>query len=119
MTNTEIGWLAGLVEGEGCIGIFSNGRHTKQKAVTISINMTDFDIIFRLQQITGMGNINPKPPKNPLHKPQLCWRVAKQKDVLQLLYTVWPILGERKQRAASNAIQHILAAPGKGRPCGS
>lgn len=119
MTDREIGWLAGLIEGEGCIGVFKNGRHTQQKVATVSINMTDFDIVHRLQKVTGMGTLRPKPPKNPKHKPQLSWRVAKQKDLLQLLYLVWPLLGERKRQAAAEAIQYVLAAPGKGRPIGS
>lgn len=116
MKTVDIGWLAGIIEGEGCIGIFKNGRHTAQRTVTVAINMTDFDVVRRLQSVTGIGNLNPKPPKNPIYKPQLNWKVAKQTDVLQILYTVWPLLGERKQAAATEAIKHILAAPGKGRP---
>ena len=76
--------------------------------------MTDHDVVRRLHAVTGLGTVGNEYRTAAQYKPQIRWVVAKQSEVLQLLYTVWPLLGERKQGAATAAINHVLASPGQG-----
>lgn len=49
-------WVAGLFEGEGCVGKY--GRNS-----WLAVEMKDKDILERLQQITGFGTIRFKPAR--------------------------------------------------------
>jgi hypothetical protein len=52
LSDIELGWLAGLLEGEGCFRI-SQGRYPK-----VQLNMTDEDIVLRaaslITKLTGV-----------------------------------------------------------------
>ena len=47
LSSASIGWLAGLIEGEGCIGVYKNAS-SRWPSARISLNMTDFDVVRRL-----------------------------------------------------------------------
>ena len=114
MNDRTVGWVAGLIEGEGNIGVYGNGGRSRRGSARVAVSMTDFDVVHRLHEVTGLGGLHVKRPYSEGHLPQLRWTVTKKADVLQVLYTVWPLLGERKQAAATAAIQHVLASPGQG-----
>jgi len=48
----NMAWLAGLVEGEGCIRL---QKSNKSVGASVIVQMTDGDVIERLQSITGLG----------------------------------------------------------------
>lgn len=62
MTDTDIAWVAGLLEGEGYFGCrIATTKNRPGKAylqVRICVNMTDEDVLRRAQSITGAGHIN-------------------------------------------------------------
>jgi hypothetical protein len=53
--DTEFAWFVGLFEGEGCIGLSSIGRPT------VTISMTDEDVIRRAHRICGLGHVKERP----------------------------------------------------------
>jgi hypothetical protein len=42
MTETQIAWIAGIIEGEGCIWV---GRQKNWKRTVLNVSMTDYDVI--------------------------------------------------------------------------
>jgi hypothetical protein len=65
----EIAWVAGLLEGEGTFGM-------SDRAICISINMIDRDIIERVGALLGGRVYGPHVRGSERHKP--IWRSAKR-----------------------------------------
>jgi DNA-binding CsgD family transcriptional regulator len=96
VTMIDIAWLAGLVEGEGNIGI--NGR-----SFTIRIKMTDHDVILRAANLLG-GKVYPSPvPEN--RRPQWLTQI-KGAAAAGWAMTLYPWLGVRRRQQVRDAIAH-------------
>lgn len=115
MNVLEIGWLAGIIEGEGTF--HRQYRKTGGGQIYIKVSMTDKDIITRLQEITGVGNITESQPKNPNHKRVYHWRVTRQSDCMHLLCSVVPLLGERRKEAVTPLVDFVLELAEKAKFC--
>lgn len=85
-----IGYLAGLIDGEGYIKVHKHG-------VQISVISTDYDIIERAHDMSGIGTIQgPYFNKNRV-KPNWRWCVSPKKDVARLLCAITPLMSERRR----------------------
>ena len=96
ITAIDVAWLAGLVEGEGNIGI--NGR-----SLTIRIKMSDHDVILRAAELLG-GKIYRVPvPKG--HRPQWLTQV-KGSIAAGWAMTLYPWLGIRRRQQVHDGVVH-------------
>jgi len=100
MTEIQVAWIAGLVEGEGCISVGS--CHGWQRA-SVSVAMTDYDVILRLQQWSGVGCITAA-RRIAGKKQAWVWTVNKQVDLADLLSKIFPFLCSRRQAKAQSAL---------------
>jgi hypothetical protein len=89
ITSTQIGWLAGLLEGEGYFA------YREVQGLTIQISMTDFDVIHRVSSLLGFGSIH-KCPARPDRKQAWRWSAGGQPQVAGLMMTLLPLMGERR-----------------------
>lgn len=101
----EAAWVAGIIEGEGCIQWDASSR-----ACHITVSMTDYDVIERLFILTGIGHVNAKKQRaNRLDgtpvKQQWRWRVSTREDFRALAEQIEPFLLSR--RAAK--LREVLA----------
>lgn len=72
LTEFDRGYLSGLIDGEGCIGLYRKTIKGKRTyARTLIINMTHKETIFHVKYIVGEGSIHFRPRKKPHHKD--CW----------------------------------------------
>lgn len=63
MSETEKAWLAGVIDGEGSIGLYDYGREGRR--VCVQIGNTNEAFVLRVKEIIGCGsNIN----RNPYHQ---------------------------------------------------
>ena len=100
LTEPQIAWIAGLLEGEGYFGIDqrSSKRYTNSKSPAspfIKIAMVDEDIIARLSTYLD------KPyylPTRPTTKGKQVYQlhIGEKRKVLWLLQRIRPYLGERR-----------------------
>lgn len=97
MRTADLGYVAGIVDGEGSIDI-RNGRYPR-----LQINMTDRDVLETCQRITGLGHV--RGPYETGHKPMFSWDVSRQAASSSLLMTLYPFLGSRRQAR----IREVLA----------
>jgi LAGLIDADG DNA endonuclease family protein len=114
MTPAELGWVAGLLEGEGCFFPikYQTQDYGPYTYARIAVLMTDLDVLERLQQLTGVGRISgPTIRKNPNHKPLWHWVVSKNKESITLMKELYPLMGERRRAR----IDEVLALAEKGR----
>jgi transposase len=94
ITDMEIAWLAGLVEGDGNIAF--NGR-----SITIRIKMTDHDVVFRAANLL-CGKV--RPAKAHLgHRPQWLTQV-KGETAAAWAMTLYTWLGIRRRKQVRDAL---------------
>ena len=78
-------WLAGIVDGEGYVGIMSNGIGTK-KVAAIDVRMTCEETVKHCHEIAGCGQM--RRIKTP-RKAQYLWRV-KCNDAIRVAKEIYP-----------------------------
>jgi len=88
----EDAWLAGIIEGEGCID--RKKRPGQRDAIRIRVKMTDEDIVNRVSQIFGTKyHLRPQPVgRKPQYETIVTGRHANE-----ILDRIFPILGNRRQ----------------------
>ena len=102
MPKEQIAWVAGVFEGEGTF-TYRTYSGTGRKQITLRIVMTDLDIITRLYEYTGLGNIygpytsSQLKKDGTLRKVSYHWAITKQSDVIALGEVLKPWLGERRK----------------------
>lgn len=102
MSDPEIAWLAGIIEGEGSIMVGGDGR------CKISVQMTDLDIIERLQMTTGLGQVYVNQGTARSHyKPTHRWTVGHRSSVRHIVTAIRPWLGYRRRTAADAVMQRL------------
>ena len=106
LTDNELHWVAGLLEGEGSFILTWKGKKTKRyPAYIVQCNMTDRDVVARLADLLQIGHLSKKQiPKQKNHKPFWSWRLNKRDEVKALLELLLPLMGKRRQAK----IQKIL-----------
>lgn len=108
MTECELAWVAGLLEGEGCFRLHRDNQRWGSRRYTylrprVICAMTDRDVIDRLQAVTGMGRIGLGRKTAPGHKTYWQWTVSRDNDAIELMRTLYPHMGERRR----NKIEEI------------
>ena len=96
MPNDELGYLAGVFDGEGTFGIWSKGDG-KTRLLRVCVDMTDGDTILRFLTFFKTGAIYSRVPKDPKHKLMYSWRVTKKEIALDILRKMLPYLSKRRQ----------------------
>lgn len=95
MTEAQIAWVAGIIEGEGCFSV----SNKSPKSWWISVRVTDLDIIKRLQAYTGIGSTNQDKSTYYIgKKPVYSWIVTKKVQRVWLANLIMPWLGERRSK---------------------
>jgi len=99
----DIAWLAGLLEGEGCFHVSS--PTTGRPGILVYLQMRDYDVVLRAQQLMGAGKIGHR--KRSLHNPkhndtfQISVHGRKAEPVMR---DVLPYMGERKAAQISGIL---------------
>jgi len=83
----EIGYLAGLIDGEGHIGIrWSGSTKGWQMIPAVIVSSSDLVVLQWCAQVTGIGRVRYTLNQSPLsRKEQYKWHVQKFADILWLL----------------------------------
>jgi hypothetical protein len=96
LTSTEAAYVAGFVDGEGCI---SAGCRRNCIEGGISVGSTNRDVLLYLRSVTGVGcvgSIGRKRKKN--HRPVYTWDVSVA-SVKSLLIQLIPFLQVKRRQA--------------------
>ena len=100
----DLGWLAGLIEGEGCFSCnqAGDGRWTRRLQVT----STDLDVLERCQSITGVGTICMQRAETERTKTCWTWRVYRWAEIERVIALVFLDLGRRRRDQAEFLLAH-------------
>lgn len=117
LTEIEKAYLAGLIDGEGCIYMSKShrirGNGKPSYTLGFAMVMTSEDTIRYCHELTGVGAVCyfPRHKKNEKHRDQWQWMVSKI-DTLDLLQEICPYL-RLKQPQAKLAIEYAtVVSPG-------
>jgi len=120
MKKIDLAYTAGLIDGEGCIAVSRTKTSSSAKGCkrgfayrsSISVTMTDLDILKWMQQITTVGKICRKKVNEKKHKPAWVWTVWS-KEAATLANKLLPYL-KIKHEQAINLIdfQSCMRYPG-------
>ena len=95
MTENELHWLAGWLEGEGCFGI--RKRRATGLAFSIAANTTDRDIAERAAALVGANVCSRQPRADNLGKKTIYhFSLGRMPEVISLMRQLLPIMGERR-----------------------
>lgn len=114
MDAAQIGWLAGIIEGEGSIRVRSNNSN-----VEIVVKMTDEDVVRRLQQVTGVGSILGPFKRDAIRKPQWTWSCSNRRDVARVLLAIYPLMGVRRKARIAQAVENFERRQREPAKCGT
>lgn len=114
MNSIDTAWVAGIVEGEGCMGLdtFEVGRGRTNPKAYIKVSMTDEDVIRAIHQKTSVGNVfGPYPgggsKGKDYWKEHWVWHVTKRDDVHSIITDVLPYLYSRRTIQAMICLEAI------------
>lgn len=96
-TVAELAWVAGILEGEGSFYVGPGGRK-------LTVEMKDLDIIKRVQVLLGGGRMYHR--ADGMH----ALTIARCRDLVLLLPTIMPWLGERRTVQASKLLAECVEA---------
>lgn len=118
MSEVEIAWVAGLLEGEGSFQL-SNKRPTSRRTTTVRCSMTDLDIIKRLADTVNGGTVNPEgysngrsaQPAGTQYKRIYSWQMSRARDVYALLVLIKPHMGWRRTQQIQILLDYFEKNP--------
>lgn len=104
---TDIAWLAGLLEGEGSFMVWKNHKPKKTYFYpTISVNMTDKDIIDRVANLFGTQSYVFKKAYGVSKKPS--WRaMVRGKNAVAWMKLLLPYMGERRAEKINEILESL------------
>lgn len=108
MTQLELGWLAGLLEGEGYFGLIPNRVKGKTYA-RVGVTMTDEDVIEAVAKLLGSSVLRLKPSGNG-RLPQFRTHVQGQRAVT-VMRLLAPYLGLRRRAQIDAVLEFERARP--------
>lgn len=101
MTDLELGWIVGLLEGEGCFGIYKDKRRPTTSTVKIQMESTDKDIVDRLNLLVPgrvwESNYPAKYRAFPNAKESWRWQISDRKRVMLLIVQIYPYMSDRRK----------------------
>lgn len=114
LRSADLGYVAGIIDGEGFIRIRpSHGG--SGLTLNVGVDMTDLDVLEKCQSIVGVGYVYDRTRRGK-NKPIWMWRIHRQCEVVGLLFTIYPFLGQRRQARVREAIAAWKAVPPRKRP---
>ncbi len=117
LTPMQLGYIAGIIDGEGCIRIRQNGK-TGNGCVSLHVANTDLEVLNILKEWTGLGFVYQSRKKK--YNSNTCralyaWELSP-KDCNELLVVISDLLIIKQKQAKYALLYQQLIVEGKGRP---
>lgn len=99
MTDAAAAWVAGILDGEGWLGLNNTKGVRGRPLPRITVGMTHKPTVEMLCDLTGVGYISERKPQKPTHNPLHVWNVHRVLHVQQLLTRVLPFMVTKREKA--------------------
>ncbi len=123
MTELDLAWAAGFIDGEGCFCLSKNKDDRKRTEgycshrASLAVSNTCADSVRELQRIFKCGTFTALKRLQPNHKPQYRWQVRDKANLIRIILSLLPYF-RTKRAAAEVCIAFCIkraAANSKGR----
>lgn len=93
LTETDKAYIAGIIDGEGCIGYYNRGSHkgVPYHSASVHISMTDPRPIKWLKDKVGYGTVS-FVTKSGNRRNVYSWQLSNQSELKEFLKTIRPFL---------------------------
>lgn len=107
MKQTDLAWLAGLYEGEGCLYLGKRITATKvnrkgENLYQWDITSTDIDILEKAKTLVGLGKIVNIGRRQEHHKIKYRYRLYSAHEIYKVMKLLYPWLGIRRKKKADD-----------------
>ena len=106
----SLGWVVGILEGEGCFGAYVDKRRSDAWTVKVQMESTDQDVVLRLNSIIPgriwESNYPSKTKSFPNAKDSWRWAVSDKTSVKDLCVMVRPYMSIRRQEQIDKVLSH-------------
>jgi hypothetical protein len=98
MNETEVAWLAGLIEGEAYVGQYTYRRRGDKEytKTVLQVDMNDYDVVAKLKMITNRGGVWSKKPRQGRTNETWVWMVTNRQHVKEICEQILPHMGIRR-----------------------
>ncbi len=110
----DVGYLAGLVDGEGTITL-SRRNLNKHRALVVTVSNTEMSILRHIQEITGVGKITNKRIAKANHTPSFTYQAANRQALDILKQTAEHLRSYKADRARLALQDYTRLTPRNGR----
>ena len=114
ITDIDIAWLAGLLEGEGCFHIANRIDSYGNKRIVIQLCMTDKDIVERAANLLDVP-LKCRNRKTKSGKNLYTANVWDSDKAIAWMLTLYPYLGIRRQSKIRDCLAVWKNMPGRGK----
>lgn len=109
LTDQELGWVAGLYEGEGyavlAVTRYKHGDDILASGCRVGLGMTDCDVVDRLNKLfPAPGGVRVRQRREKHWKTYYEWQISRREHVSAFLLCVMPLLGERRRARAEEVL---------------
>lgn len=108
LTELELAWLAGLLEGEGS---FSKSPPSDRVRPRISLEMTDEDIVIRAAKMFGVIYIYRTRRRLKSNHKQSYKIIFRGQRAVRLMRCLYPMMGERRKLQIDSALATYVEKP--------
>jgi hypothetical protein len=114
----QIGWAAGLFEGEGSIYIdrADERRNGGRLGIALSLASTDEDVIRHFHDCIGSGRVFGPYTSAKSTKPYWMWKLRNAEKVAEVAATLYPLLSRRRREQIDLALGEWRKADASYRP---
>jgi hypothetical protein len=110
ITSHELMWLAGLLEGEGCFGIYKNGAKSEvYREAKITVIMADKDVVAKAADLMGCNTCLNKRAR--VNRKALWSATVSGARSVGWMYTLYPLMGSRRKARIREIVAEWRVAP--------
>lgn len=102
MKQVELAWLGGLLEGEGS---FLKGPPSSPNQPRISLQMTDYDVIWRVSKMFGVSYIYGSSDRRSKSWKKVFKVMLKGRRAIAMMKLLRPFMGTRRRKQIDVAIK--------------
>jgi hypothetical protein len=107
LNDFELGWVAGLIEGEGSFTIKKSRRKNRFSCQPqLRVSMTDEDIIRKLAYLVPVGNVLKAGRKTKGGKDVWMWTLTNSQALIDLMIALRHLMGERRRQRIDFILAH-------------
>jgi hypothetical protein len=98
LTKEEWSYIAGFIDGEGCITLTNPKKvNTRFVGEILIVNTNIFVLRWIKHRI--LGNLNKRKKQSPNHKTAYCLKISKREDIIRILDNIYPYLKIKDRQA--------------------